>query len=305
MIFHIMKQTARHMKSAIPYNRFIPLSGNSDIMTTHLSALGRTVHYPDQYQPDILQAIARAEGRHRIGLDASPAFHGGDIWNAYELSWLNARGKPVVALAEFDFPCDTPCLIESKTFKLYLNSFNQTRFADTDTVLGHLRQDLGTAAGGSVEIRLHLQDTLAQARIAEPDGTCLDLLDIDIHDYHPAPALLQCLPEAPHLEERLYSRLLRSNCPVTGQPDWGHVEIHYRGRQIDHAGLLRYIVSFRLHTGFHELCVEQIYNDIMGHCHPDELFVYARYTRRGGLDINPWRASHARAAPPNVRSARQ
>lgn len=272
--------------------------------------LGHRVAYPAEYDPSLLFAIPRAGNRAALGLAAGSAlpFHGADIWTAYELSWLNAKGKPQVAMAVFTVPADTPNLVESKSFKLYLNSFNQTRLGGLSDLRERLVHDLGAAAGAPVQVELIDPRDFARQAIAELEGVDLDALDVDIDTYEPAPELLRCAAgsrEDEIVEETLSSRLLKSNCPVTGQPDWASVQIHYRGRPVDHAALLKYIVSYRQHAGFHEHCVEQIHTDIMRACAPAELTVYARYTRRGGLDINPWRSNASSAAVSGLRTARQ
>lgn len=270
------------------------------------SPLGKPVAYCSQYAPELLFPIAREGKRREIGLDpAVLPFAGYDLWNAYELSWLNPRGKPVVALGEFRVPADTPRLIESKSLKLYLNSFNQTRFASLAEVEATIARDLSQAAGGSVSVKLQPLDASAMRAIAVPAGVCLDALDIDIDRYTPAPELLRADDKRMVEDETLYSHLLKSNCLVTGQPDWGMVVVRYRGPAIDREALLRYIVSFREHNEFHEQCVERIHTDITRQCRPTALAVWARYTRRGGLDINPFRVSGADLEMPMEFEARQ
>ncbi|SEO40994.1 7-cyano-7-deazaguanine reductase [Luteibacter sp. UNC138MFCol5.1] len=269
------------------------------------SPLGKTTTYADRYDAGLLFPIPRQGKRDEIGVDgADLPFHGVDVWNGYELSWLDMRGKPVVAVAEFRFPATTPNIVESKSFKLYLNSFAQERMAGPDIVHGTLQRDLSAAAGGRAEVWLRAPNELDGCPLGEPEGQLLDDQDLDFDSYGP--------PRADFLgtldgdaSETVVSHLLRSNCPVTGQPDWGSVQIAYAGRRIDHAGLLRYLVSFRNHTEFHEQCVERIFMDIRARCAPRELSVYARYTRRGGLDINPFRSTDANAVPGNPRGARQ
>ncbi|HEU0230940.1 MAG TPA: NADPH-dependent 7-cyano-7-deazaguanine reductase QueF [Burkholderiaceae bacterium] len=253
--------------------------------------LGHDIRYPDHYDPALLFPIAREANR--AALAPLPPWTGADIWTAYELSWLNPRGKPMVGTARFVFPESSPCLIESKSLKLYLNSFTETRFDGTEAVRHLVEQDLSHAAGAPVRVWL---DRLNANRSEVPQplsGTNIDDLDVEIQHYQPVPGLLRCLPDAAVVDETLVSDLLKSNCPVTGQPDWGSVQVRYRGRRIDPASLLQYIVSLRRHKEFHEHCVEQMYCDIWRACQPEWLLVYARYTRRGGLDINPWRASSA------------
>jgi 7-cyano-7-deazaguanine reductase len=270
--------------------------------------LGHDVAYPDHYDATLLFPIERAENRALLGIaPGSPLpFIGDDVWNAYELSWLNARGKPQVALGRFTIPADTPRIIESKSFKLYLNSLNQTRLPDAAAYVERVERDTSAAAGGPVRFELTLPGAFDQARIASLSGETLDDLDIDIAAYTPMPALLRCEPRAAVVEETLTSDLLKSNCPVTGQPDWGSVQIRYRGPKLDRAALLAYIVSFREHAEFHEHCVERMFVDLMAACAPSQLSVCARYTRRGGLDINPWRATPGwETAPADTRTARQ
>jgi 7-cyano-7-deazaguanine reductase len=275
------------------------------------SQLGKATTYPDQYDASLLFPIARAAARQALGLSTSLPFLGADLWTAFELSWLNPRGKPQLALAHITVPCESVNLIESKSLKLYLNSFNNTRIADAAEVSARLRTDLTEAAwrGGvvqsSVGVRLVATDLFDREPIHELDGLSLDRLDLDCDRYQPAPDLLSAATDEAPVEEVLTSNLLRSNCPVTGQPDWGSVQIRYFGPQIDQAALLRYIVSFRNHNGFHEDCVERMFLDISQRCKPHKLAVYARYTRRGGLDINPFRSSWPQALPSNVRNARQ
>jgi 7-cyano-7-deazaguanine reductase len=267
--------------------------------------------YAQQYDAALLFPIARAPQRDKLGLSARLPFLGADLWTAFELSWLNARGKPEVALAHITVPCESINIIESKSLKLYLGSFNHTRFADAAEVQARLRTDLTDAAwrGGvvqsSVGVKLVAAELFDREPIYEFDGLSLDRMDLDCDRYTPAPELLSAQTDEAPVSEVLTSNLLRSNCPVTGQPDWGSVQISYFGPQIEQAGLLRYIVSFRNHNGFHEDCVERMFMDITARCQPHKLAVYARYTRRGGLDINPFRSSFPQALPANVRQARQ
>jgi 7-cyano-7-deazaguanine reductase len=269
------------------------------------SPLGKATEYQSHYAPELLYPIPRQLKRRELGIadDALP-FIGEDLWNAYELSWLNPKGKPVVAVGTFRVPADSPNLIESKSFKLYLNSFNQSMFADADAVSATLARDLSAAAGKPVGVTLEPLAANPQAIVANPQGILLDDLDIACDRYQPAPDLLGT-HAGDVVDETLYSHLLKSNCLVTGQPDWAMVVIRYRGRPIDRAGLLRYIVSFRDHNEFHEQCAERIFTDIQHRCAPEALAVHARYTRRGGLDINPFRSTGDYAAPDNTREIRQ
>lgn len=273
-------------------------------MTPHPDIpLGREVAYPGQYDPTLLFPIPRAQARAEIGVDAAALpFVGHDRWHAYELSWLDARGKPVVATATLAVPATSPHLIESKSLKLYLNSFNGgQRYGSADTVRATIVADLSAAAGAPVDVAFGLPPFVEGA-----DGAVsIDGLDIEIDRYGPPDASLLSADADALVEETLHSALLKSNCPVTGQPDWAGVRIAYRGPRIDRAGLLRYLVSFRDHAEFHEQCVERVFVDLLARCRPQALSVEARYTRRGGLDINPWRATPDVPTPPAGRDARQ
>jgi 7-cyano-7-deazaguanine reductase len=275
------------------------------------SLLGKAVPYKDQYDASLLYPIARAPKRQEIGVPATLPFVGADLWTAFELSWLNLRGKPQVAIAHVTVPCETPNIVESKSFKLYLNSFNNTRFTDVAEVQARIRADIseavwrGSESRGTVGVKVILPELFDREAIHEMDGLSLDRLEIECTQYTPAPELLKAAFNEQPVDEVLTSSLLKSNCLVTGQPDWASVQISYSGPQIDQEGLLQYLVSFRNHNEFHEQCVERIYMDIMRRCKPARLTVYARYTRRGGLDINPWRTSHPQALPANIRTARQ
>jgi len=282
--------------------------------------LGKEVSYPKGYDASLLFPMPRLDARLTLGLTSLPAssttlpgalpFKGFDLWNAYELSWLNAKGLPKVVLLRLKVPCTSPSIIESKSLKLYLNSFNQTRFETVHHVFDLLRKDLALALGAELELELVGPDQFANETIAEFVGDDLDKLDVEIDCYQPDAAILKLKygsldPKRGSISETVFSRLLKSNCPVTDQPDWACIEIQYTGPAIDHASLLRYIVSYRMHNGFHEHCVEKIFVDILKQCAPTSLSVYARYTRRGGLDINPWRAT-VDVKPPTIgRSARQ
>lgn len=280
------------------------MAGKMPAMSTpEHSPLGKTTVYADRYDPSLLFPIPRQAKRDEIGVSAPLPFRGVDIWNAYELSWLDARGKPRVALAEFRVPAASPNIIESKSFKLYLNGFAQERMDSADAIAAILRKDLSAAAGAEVEVLLSDASARGHA-ITDLEGASIDALDLTIDDYGPPKADYLSADAGDVVEEALVSDLLRSNCPVTGQPDWGSVQIRYRGPRIDRAGLLRYLVSFRNHNEFHEQCVERIFMDVTRYCAPQRLSVYARYTRRGGLDINPFR-SDAEATPGNPRGARQ
>lgn len=276
---------------------------DSTLMSLTNAPLGKKSRYIATYQPDLLFPIPRQGKRDEIGIHGALPFQGCDIWNAFEISWLNQKGKPIVAAAEFIIPCASPNLIESKSFKLYLNSFNNTRFDSFDMVEKILATDLSKAAGAAITVKLFSLDKAPLALASHFDGVCLDDMDIECDTYQTQPAYLTTENES--VTETLYSDLLKSNCLVTGQPDWGSVQIEYTGNKIHHEGLLKYIVSFRNHDEFHEQCVERIFMDIMRHCGPEKLRVYARYTRRGGLDINPCRANYSSGDAKNSRLFRQ
>jgi 7-cyano-7-deazaguanine reductase len=279
--------------------------------TPDQSQLGKPAPYVDRYDASLLFPISRAPKRIELGLHGAVPFFGADLWTAFELSWLTPRGKPQVAIAHVTVPCETPNIVESKSFKLYLNSFTNTPFASPDEVRDRIRADVGEAvwrgapSQSSIGVRLVMPDQFDAEPVHELDGLSLDRLDIDCTQYTPAPELLTAAAGEQPVEEVLTSNLLKSNCLVTGQPDWGSVQIRYSGPQVEQGGLLRYLVSFRNHNEFHEQCVERIFMDLWRRCKPVKLAVYARYTRRGGLDINPFRTSHPIAVPANVRTARQ
>jgi 7-cyano-7-deazaguanine reductase len=268
-------------------------------------SLGKTTTYKDQYDPTLLYPIPRNLKRDELGLSEELPFKGIDIWNAYELSWLTPQGKPVVAMGEFHIPCTSPNLIESKSFKLYLNSLNQTHFNDFDTVKQTLIRDLSAAAGTPIAVKLFTAADFAEQTFSQLPGDCIDDLDITVDNYALNPSFLKGAtnPDA-IISKTLHSHLLRSNCLITNQPDWGSVMIRYSGPRINPEALLRYLISFRRHNEFHEQCVERIFADLMRYCQPEQLTVYARYTRRGGLDINPFR-SNFETVVENWRLARQ
>lgn len=255
------------------------------------SLLAQSTSYCGQYDSSLLFPIPRQEKREELGFDLeSMPFQGLDIWTAFEVSWLNLKGKPNAVIAEFAFPADSPNLIESKSFKLYLNSFNGTRFESQQQVEALLIKDLSLACGDSVDVLIRGLD-FNESVIGILPGENLDNLDIEVTDYQVNPTLLTTEVSVEKVSETLNSHLLKSNCLVTGQPDWGSVVIRYQGMQINHENLLKYFISFREHNEFHEQCIERIFTDIMKQCKPDNLTVYARYVRRGGLDINPYRSN--------------
>ncbi|MDB5796461.1 MAG: queF [Paucimonas sp.] len=270
------------------------------------SPLGKPSAYVSEYDAGLLFPIARAEKRAELGITGTLPFFGMDFWNAYEVSWLNLRGKPQIAIASFTVPADSTHIVESKSLKLYLNSFNQTRVAAPEAMQQVLAADLSAAFGGPVQVSLVLPDQFGKLGMAELDGMLLDRLDIEVDNFQPDPGLLKAAQGDRPVEETLVSHLLKSNCLVTGQPDWGSVQISYVGPQIEQEGLLKYVIGYRSHDEFHEQCVERIFMDILRQCRPQKLAVYARYTRRGGLDINPWRANFSTGRrPSNARGARQ
>ena len=266
-------------------------------------SLGQQSAYISQYTPSLLQPVPRSLNRDDLGLRGELPFQGSDVWTLYELSWLNAKGKPVVAIGEVFVPATSPNLIESKSFKLYLNSFNQTRCDSLEAVQALLVQDLSGCAGAPVSVTLFTLDQ-ATHQIAQLPGECIDNLDIEVDGYEFDETLLQGAAGREIVEETLHSHLLKSNCLVTSQPDWGSVVIHYRGPRLDREKLLRYLISFRQHNEFHEQCIERIFTDLKHFCAPEKLTVHARYTRRGGLDINPFR-SDWEPVPANLRLIRQ
>lgn len=268
--------------------------------------LGKETQYDNSFDAKLLQGVPRSLNRDSLNLGDNLPFDGVDLWTGYELSWLNSKGKPVVAVVSFSFPHDSEFLVESKSFKLYLNSFNQHRFNDVRSVEVQLITDLSVCAKGIVSVEIILANDFANQTIVPASGECIDELDIEVNNYQFDPLLLaNAITDRNNIvEEKLFSNLLKSNCLITNQPDWGTVEIHYHGPKIDREALLRYIISFRQHNEFHEQCVERIFVDLIKHCQCQQLSVYARYTRRGGLDINPFR-SNFELAPDNARQARQ
>ena len=266
-------------------------------------SLGQQSDYISQYTPALLQPVPRSLNRDDLKLGDALPFTGCDIWTLYELSWLNAKGKPMVAVGEVSIPATSAILIESKSFKLYLNSFNQTRCDSIDAVAAMLTRDLSACAGEQVKVTL-LPLAQAQHQIATLPGECIDELDIEVDNYAFDASLLQGAAGNEIVTETLHSHLLKSNCLVTSQPDWGSVMIRYQGPKLDREKLLRYLISFRQHNEFHEQCIERIFIDLKHYCQPQQLTVYARYTRRGGLDINPFR-SDVDTAPANLRLIRQ
>ena len=272
------------------------------------SPLGKASSYETHYNPGLLFPLPRADKRAELGLTANATlpFFGMDVWNAYEVSWLNLRGKPQVAIATLQVPADSPNIIESKSMKLYFNAFNQSKVAGPDALTELLRADLSAAVGASVQVKLVLPEDFGTLKMGEFDGLLLDRLDIEIDHYAPDPALLSANREEAPVEETLVSHLLKSNCLVTGQPDWGSLQIRYVGQPINQEGLLRYLIGFRTHQEFHEQCVERIFMDVLRECQPNKLLVSARYTRRGGIDINPWRSNFSISSlPTHLRHARQ
>lgn len=255
------------------------------------SELGKESTYDSIYNPNKLFPISRKEKREEIGIDPLKLpFCGFDLWNHYEVSWLNERGKPLVALAEIIIACDSPNIIESKSMKLYFNSFNNTKIKDVKTLQLIVKQDLESRVAAAVDVRITPLGELGEQLVLKAfEGECLDHLDVSCEVYQVDASFLKT--ENVYAEEILFSDLLKSNCLVTNQPDWGSVQIAYKGNKINKEGLLKYLVSFRNHNEFHEQCIERIFVDVMERCRPEELSVFGRYTRRGGLDINPYRST--------------
>lgn len=257
--------------------------------------LGRRTPVVDAYAPELLYPIPRAPARLDLGLAEPLPFTGVDVWYAYELSWLDRLGKPVVRVGRFTVPATSPNMVESKSFKLYLNSLNNTRVDGDDAAREIIRRDVSAVVGAGVGLALFEPDDPVLAGTS-PGGTCLDSLPVAVPDGAPRGDLL-ALVDGEAVEEQLYSHLLRSLCPVTGQPDWATVWVHYRGRPVDHRALLGYLLAYRHHQAFHEQCVERMYRDIHRLCEPEHLTVQALYTRRGGLDISPLRSSDGSTEP--------
>jgi len=267
------------------------------------SPLGKPTNHLGHYDRALLYAVPRAPQRAALGISGTLPFAGADLWTAYELSWLDRRGKPDIAVGMFRVPAESANIVESKSAKLYLNSFSETRFDTPAEVERVLREDLSRVCGGPIAVELAAPYALQRLQAQELTGESIDDRELAIDEYSPAPDLLSAI--GPTVDEALRSDLFKSNCPVTGQPDWGSVQIRYRGPQIDRAGLLRYLVSFRQHRGFHEHCVERMFVEIMSRCRPEQLTVYARFLRRGGLDINPFRSNWEAVPSANVRTLRQ
>ncbi|WP_419535173.1 NADPH-dependent 7-cyano-7-deazaguanine reductase QueF [Endozoicomonas sp.] len=268
----------------------------SDVL--HASPLGKNSEYKSEYDPSLLFPIERKGKREELGIDPDNLpFYGRDLWYGYELSWLNMSGKPVVRVAQFELPCDSPCLVESKSFKLYLNSFNQSRFESAEQVAERMTQDLSAVAKAPVAVWLYTIGEFEGRAFDDTPGINIDELDVAVDCYRYDPNLLarHSIGDDPEsdgiVSETLHTHLLKSNCPVTGQPDWGTLVVSYRGEPVDHASLLKYVCSFRDHQEFHEQCVERAFVDLQKHYKFEELTVYAQYLRRGGLDINPWRST--------------
>ncbi len=267
--------------------------------------LGKETQYSNQYNPELLQAVPRSLNRDALKLTEPLPFFGSDFWTLYEISWLNTKGLPQVAIGHVVIPATSINIIESKSFKLYLNSFNQTRFSSWEEVESTLARDLSACAEENVSVTLHKLSDYSEQAIVDMQGKCIDDQDIEISDYQFNPDVLQHSVGKETVSETLHSHLLKSNCLITNQPDWGSLQISYTGKKIEEEALLRYIVSFREHNEFHEQCVERIFTDILKYCQPSQLSVYARYTRRGGLDINPFRSTEKTDAVFTQRMARQ
>ncbi len=276
-------------------------------METHLiigqSPLGKPATYSGNYRADLLFPIARAPFRESLGITDQPPFYGYDLWNAYEFSWLNPKGKPISAIAQFVWPCGSPNIIESKSFKLYLNSFHQTRFDSLEAVSFTLEQDLGNCVQAPVMLEVAPLTGIHSCELGHLNGICLDTLDIEVDQYSVNPELLAV--EGEIVTEALYSDLFKSNCLGTGQPDWGSIRVSYTGPKINHEQLLKYLISYRHHNEFNEHCVERVFMDILRYCQPQALTVSAHYTRRGGLDTNPCRSTEPEIPIDSTRFFRQ
>jgi 7-cyano-7-deazaguanine reductase len=271
--------------------------------TFDASPLGKATGYPDRYDPALLFSIARSEQRKAIGLSGALPFRGLDLWTAYEITWLDERGKPQLAVGSFGVPADSPSIVESKSLKLYLGSFAQEPHPGTLALERRIGDDLRHACGAEVTIALTPAAEFGRLAIEQLPGDSLDSLDAQIDVYELAPETLAAT--GANVEETLRTALFRSNCPITGQPDYADVMVRYRGPRIDRTGLLRYLVSYRKHAAFHETCVERIFVDLLERCRPDALTVYARFLRRGGIDINPFRSNFESAPSFVARTLRQ
>lgn len=266
------------------------------------SQLGKTTEYITKYNPTILFPIARAPKRAEINVTEPLPFYGYDVWNAYELSWLNENGKPQVAIGEIILPCDTPNIIESKSVKLYFNSLNNTQFPHLDSVITTIKNDLSKSAGKDIDVRIQLLEDIQDICTESFSGKCIDGLDITTNDYQVNPGLLSVENES--VEETLYSNFFNSICLATRQPDWASIKIQYQGKKLNREGLLKYLISYRNHSEFHEQCIERALMDILRRCQPNALTIEARFTRRGGIDINPIRSTQ-QITPSNCRQIRQ
>lgn len=266
--------------------------------------LGQQLLASSEYDPEQLRSVSRKIGRKNIGIsdNSSLPFMGEDVWNCWELSWLNSQGKPAIAVAEIRVPAGTSNMVESKSLKLYLNSFSMTRVGSADSLREIIARDIGRIVEEHVSVQLILPEAFGKLRIIEPEGICIDRQKIMITEFSINPNLLAV--EKSRVSETLYSRLIRTNCPVTGQPDWATVCLTYSGPRIRPDSLLRYFVSFRQHKGFHESCVETMFCHILQKCQPESLTISARFTRRGGIDINPFRSTESSSSP-NFRDPRQ
>ena len=277
------------------------------IENTRLSqlTLGKSTDYADSYAPELLQAVPRSFNRQELGLNDEQPFYGCDVWHAYELSWLNDRGKPQVALARLIVPVESPNIVESKSLKLYFNSFNQTKISSQQSLEEMMLNDISQTVGSPIKIEIISPSANDFLKPVSLTGDCIDDLDIDINDYSPNPELLKLEKASQYVTESLHSHLLKSNCLITNQPDWASVVIAYEGKQVDRESLLQYLVAFRQHNEFHEHCVERIFMDILRQCQPKTLSVHAMYTRRGGIDINPFRTTENEFEVPFSRVNRQ
>ena len=260
--------------------------------------LGKRTGYPLRYARDVLRGIPRAGNREALGISQSLPFHGKDIWTAYELTWLESSGRPTVAVATIEVDAGSQAIVESKSLKLYLNSLAMERFESSADLAALIKRDLSVTVQDEVLVTLATPPSVAAAGVRDLPGICIDAAADSCEVYAVDPSLLVNSDPGAHdtVAEEVHSHLLRSLCPVTGQPDFGSVLVRYRGTPIDRGSLLRYLVSYRNHNDFHESCVERIFVDVKERCAPDALTVHGFFNRRGGIDINPFRSDFEETA---------
>lgn len=302
-----IEQSRKQSEAAEVSTETTTAEGGMQLLQKEGAVLGRQVENPKVYSPSLLEPIARRDTRADLPMDSQDLpFFGTDFWNAYEFSWLNLAGMPQAVMLEISVPCDSPNLIESKSLKLYLGSFYQTPFADNQDIIRTIESDLSVTTRAPVMVKMVPLDKSGRGLLVETPGVLLDKTEVKVQHYTPNPDCLLVDGAAAPIQESLCSHLLRTICPVTGQPDWATVVVRYKGAPISHTGLLRYIISYREYSGFHEHCIEKIYLDLMARCNPQQLTVCGYYTRRGGLDINPVRTNcEGPGTLINVRYVRQ